>query len=291
MFLRRLLKEYVKGQKWTIGFCEQPIKDILEGQSLKINYLKDQPSDRWFADPFILDYNAETITVLVEEYLYKTRLGRIARLTIDRETYSIIDNELVLELNSHLSFPAIWRENNSIYIYPENANGLGLALYEYEQSSNKCKYVKTITPEPLADAIITDLFGDRLLFSTLIPTHNGNTLSVYYYQDEQIKKRCDFEFPSNIARNAGSWFKVDNDIYRPAQDCNAGYGKAVLLQKVAIKDGAFIFDTKRCIESPHSKFNTGCHTFNFYRGMTVLDFHGYRHKVAAELYKGITSFI
>ncbi len=291
MTIRQKLRLFVTEQRWTLGFIENPIDDIVSGGALVVHYIKGQPKDRWFADPFILSHNDETIVLLVEEFLYKTRLGRIARLTIRKKDYQLISDEVVLELNSHLSFPAIKRESGHVYIYPENAAGLGLALYEYDSQLNQCTYIKTISPKPLADAIITDVFGEELMFTTQIPDHNGKELSVYKFSSSIpfLSKVCSFE--SNIARNAGDWFKVDNTVYRPAQDCNGGYGMAVLLQKVCKESESFEFNTIRRIESTNPDYTTGCHTFNYYDGMCVIDVHGVKNSRASKVYRIIRRFL
>lgn len=291
MTIRQKLRLFVTEQRWTLGFIENPIDDIVSGGALVVHYIKGQPKDRWFADPFILSHNDETIVLLVEEFLYKTRLGRIARLTIRKKDYQLISDEVVLELNSHLSFPAIKRKSGHVYIYPENAAGLGLALYEYDFQLNQCTYIKTISPKPLADAIITDVFGEELMFTTQIPDHNGKELSVYKFSSSIpfLSKVCSFE--SNIARNAGDWFKVDNTVYRPAQDCNGGYGMAVLLQKVCKESESFEFNTIRRIESTNPDYTTGCHTFNYYDGMCVIDVHGVKNSRASKVYRIIRRFL
>lgn len=291
MSIKESLRTYLTGQKWTLGFIEESIDNVVKGEIINIHYLKGQPTDRWFADPFILDINSETITLLVEEYLYSTRLGRIAKLTIKKKDYCLIRNETILELDSHLSFPAILRDSDRIYIYPENAHGKGLALYEYSSKTGKCSYVKTITDLPLADAIITNLFGENLLFSTQIPTHNGKVLTIYRMSQDHPQKIKECVFPSNTARNAGDWFKVGGDIYRPAQDCNEGYGMAVILQKVYKQSDNFVFEDKVRIVSSHPLFTTGCHTFNYYNGLAVIDVHGYINPRVAKLYSKIRKYI
>ena len=285
MTFKQRIRSIVIGQRWTLGFTEEPIDKIIDGCSLNIHYLKGQPKDRWYADPFILKHDNEKIILLVEEYLYKTRLGRIAQLTISRKDYSLISDEVVLELDSHLSFPAIKRVGENVYIYPENANGLGLALYEYNSEKNQAVYLKTISDEPLADAIITSVFGNQLMFATTIPNHNGNILNVYDFDDNgHSVLKAKLYFPTNIARNAGDWFKVGNTVLRPAQDCNGGYGKSVILQKISHKGNEFEFEDICRIESRHPRYNTGCHTFNYHKGIGVIDVHGYIHYHLAAIY-------
>lgn len=284
MTIRQKIRLIFTEQRWTLGFIEDPIEDIVSGKDIVVHYIKGQPKDRWYADPFILSVDNNTIVLLVEEFLYNTRLGRIAKLTIRKKDLQLISDEVILELNSHLSFPAIKRDGGKVYIYPENAGGIGLALYEYDMKQNSCTYIKTISTEPLADAIITDVFGEELMFTTQIPKHNGNELTVYRFNNGTPLLITTCRFESNIARNAGNWFNVGNTVYRPAQDCNGGYGMAVLLQKVCRKADSFEFDTIRRIESKNPYYTTGCHTFNYYKGVGVIDVHGYIHCHLAAIY-------
>lgn len=270
-------KQWLYESRWTLGFIEATPKDILDGASYVVHYIKGMPKNRWFADPFILSVDEHHIDLLVEDFSYFTKKGIISRLTVDRYTYMLKIRQPILELPTHLSFPAILRQpDGTIIIYPENSESGKCAKYIYDATTNTCKCIGTLLDEPLTDAIVTNLFGDELLFSTHLPVSNaiGNILSVYT-TDGQLVQQCIFD--SNIARNGGDWFKVGDAIYRPAQDCNGGYGRAIILQEVTRKDGVFSFRDIRRIESTHPLYNTGMHTFNSFSGVTVIDMKGYRH--------------
>lgn len=273
MNIKKRIYKFINEQHWTLGFIEKPIEDIVKGIPFEIHYIKEMPHDRWFADPFILDYNDSTILVLVEEFCYDIRRGRIARLTIDRHTYTLLSYEIILDLPTHLSFPFIRRKNGKIYIYPENSESGSWNMYEYKLSSDTFSLVKTVSTEPLTDAIITDLIGDEMIFSTHLPTQNGNTLSVYA---ADAILRQELKFPTNTARNAGDWFCIGEKVYRPAQDCNNGYGCAVIIQEVTKTNDTFAFTDVCRIVSTNPKFTTGCHTLNHYNGLSVVDVHGWR---------------
>ena len=117
---------------WNIGFVENTLDEVIDGKSLKINWLKHDCKDRWFADPFILDVTDDKIYVLVEEYYYPHKRGRLAMLTVDRASNTLLKVDTILELDSHLSFPAIIRRDGKILVYPENFKGGGLKLYELD---------------------------------------------------------------------------------------------------------------------------------------------------------------
>ena len=288
MNIKHKLYNYIYEQHWTIGFIEQSISDIVNGNPYEIHYVMGMPCDRWFADPFIFDYNDNIIQVLVEEFCYKIRRGRIANLLIDRLTYKLLNYKIILDLPTHLSFPFIIRKEGKIYLAPENSESGSWTMYEYDSATDELKKVQVLSKEPLTDAIKTNLFRENFIFSTHLPSQNGNILSIYDEEGKLLQKRS---FPTNTARNAGDWFRIHNKIYRPAQNCNGGYGKSVVIQEVKrTEEGGFLFENICEIISTHPSFTTGCHTFNGYKDLIVVDVHGYRRPKlvkAVNKWKGI----
>ena len=135
---------YQKTQEsiWKIGFIQNSLDDILNGKPLSFKWVKMQ-SDRWWADPFILDETETEIILLVEEFKYKQKRGTIAKLAINKESMDVISDEEILVLDSHLSFPAIKRRFNSndknnfdVFVYPENSKRGVLKEYHYDQEKN-----------------------------------------------------------------------------------------------------------------------------------------------------------
>ncbi len=281
MNIIRRLHKTVCAVKWNIGFIEKPVSDLLEGKQCKINFLIHNYRDRWFADPWLISEDENEIKCLVEEKKFGIKQnGYISLLTINRQTYRLKERRTILELDSHLSFPATIEENGKLYIYPENAAGEGLGLYLLDKNFG-CVHVRNLSREGLADAVITDLFGERMMFATKLPNPNGDTLLAYRFDKEgNYKLEEDYHFENNIARNAGNWFKLGDRIYRPAQDCNGGYGKAVILQEVIRdNDGHFLFHNRQRIISPDSKLCLGLHTFNHLSNLIVVDAYGYKNPI------------
>lgn len=266
--------------KWTIGFIDNDLESIISGKTLNIHWIKHSYSDRWFADPFILDVTETEIILLCEEYYYPIKRGRIAKLIIDRKSYELKESQVVLELETHLSFPAILRKGNDVYIYPENSKKSKLTFYQYDVRHNQCIKCEDWIEEPLTDAIVTEIFGEKMIFSTKLPNQNKNILDVYHWEKEKWVELASIKFSDNMARNAGDFFIVNDEVYRPAQDCNKVYGGAVILQKVT-KALEFKFVNIRRIESDNSRYNVGCHTFNHYKGYTVVDAQGYKYPLIA----------
>lgn len=288
MSFRSKLYHFIYEQHWTLGFIEQPLKDIVEGKPYETTYVKGMPHDRWFADPFILDYDEDKIQVLVEEFSYNIRRGRIARLSIDRKSYRLLEYKIILDLPTHLSFPFILRKNGKVYICPENSASGSWNMYEYDPDTQQCIKVRTILKEPLTDAIITGLLDEEYVFSTHLPSQNGNTLSMYSVHGVLQQELA---FPAKVARNAGDWFRIDKKVYRPAQDCDHGYGCAVIIQEIKQADGSLKFNDICRIKSTHPKYTTGCHTLNHYNELSVVDVHGWRRPRLVKWVNNMTRLI
>lgn len=281
--MMNFFRKYATSNKWNIGFVENPLDDILDSKRpIIIHWMKHNEKKSWFADPFILDVDDLHIYVLVEEFFYPINRGRISKLTIERGTYQLKKIDVVLELPTHLSYPAIIRKNEKIYIYPENSASGKLSLYEYDVLTNECSFFKTLCERPLTDAIITDLLGESMIVSTELPNPNKNILG--FFQNGEKVKEC--KFRENVARNAGDWFAYKGKVYRPAQDCSETYGGAVILQKVFKNDaGNLEFENVRRLDSDNPSYNQGFHTFNHYQGISVVDAKGFRHPFANKIFQ------
>ena len=272
---------------WNIGFVENTLDGVINGEPLKIRWLNHECKDRWFADPFILDVTDEKIYVLVEEYYYPHKRGRLAMLTIDKACNKLLKVDTILELDSHLSFPAIIRRDGKILVYPENFKGGGLKLYELDLEKPALVNGQSISDALLTDAIYTELFGKKQIYSTEIPNPNGSILGVYE-KDETGKyiKVKEYHFPEKIARNAGDWFEYKGKKYRPAQESNVEYGHGISFQQIEETPEGLQFKELWRKTSPHPTMKVAFHTFNMYKGVMVMDCRGYRYRIAA----GIINF-
>ena len=119
---------------WNLGFIDS-IEDVMEGRPYRVHWMKHHYRNRWFADPFILSVTEDRIFVLVEEFLDSIKRGRISLLEIQKEDYSLQNITPCLELPTHLSFPAILRDGNRIWVYPENSASDCLSMYELSQEN------------------------------------------------------------------------------------------------------------------------------------------------------------
>ena len=281
--IKQLYYKFFGGWKYTIGFPQATLQEIMEGKPMKIKWLAENPTSSWFADPFILDVTDEEYVVLVEEMLLKKKKGVISLLIIDKETCKIKKHAIVLEEDTHLSFPNILRINGDIYIYPENCASLLLNLYKYDSSRKSFARVKKIAEGDFADSVMVELFGKKWLFTTKGTDFCPSELRIMKEggNSKMFEEFTTIVFPKKIARGAGSFFYYNGELYRPAQECDVCYGHSVSIQKVY---GSSMQDIKfkevLQLYSDNPNYELGLHTFNVYKGVIVVDAMGYKHKVA-----------
>ena len=275
--IERILN-FIKATKYNIGFIDGSLKSVLDGQEVKVNWLKHSYKNRWFADPFILDVTNDEIIVLVEEWYDLINRGRISKLTIDKKSYELKALKVMIDEGFHMSFPAITRKADGIYIQPECGLTRGLMEYKYDEMTDSFLRGKMISELPLADSVRNDLFGSDMMFSTKLPDANGKELGIYEWvrSTGQYEIKEYYHFEENISRMAGNFFTYNGNIYRPAQVCIKSYGDAVSLQKVTHDDREWYFKEIRRIYSPHPDYDLGFHTFNTYKDVIVVDALGYR---------------
>ena len=271
---------------WNLGFIEEGLSDTLSNQSPKIHWVKKRIKDRWFADPFILDVTDSEIIILAEEYCYNVHRGRIARVVIDRKTYEEMSFEIILELQTHLSFPFIIRKNGKIFLMPENSASGCSTVYEYNDANRKLTPLHHIAEEPFADATIFEMEGQSYLCTTMLPDTNSKSVKIYTLNKDAFKvvdRVATVKFPIVCGRNAGEVFTVDGQMYRPAQDCTLRYGHGVILQKMTMENGEWRLENVNSLYPKSFKYNQGVHTFNNFKGLIVIDGRGYRNPVIGRI--------
>lgn len=289
MSLKRELKQwYLRFTtfKWVVGIADFN-RDVVfsPDNKLKIHWIKKTPRGSWFADPFILSESEDVISLFVEEFFYSNKKGRISKLVVNKHTWKLEQVAPVIELNTHLSFPAYFREGGRVYIYPESTKSGKLTLYEYDENVGIVKAVKVICDSPLADAVLFEQDGHKKILATTSPYDNGKVLDIYPCDDNPaIEPERKITFKTNVARNAGLPFKIEDRIIRPAQDCTKTYGSCVVLQEMEVKDDEIDFKEIRRFYSPLFRYREAFHTFNVFENrLLAVDAEGFRYGLIAQL--------
>ena len=282
----------MRSDRWSIGFITDDVADVVKAERLNIHWMKHGYKDRWFADPYLLEVTDNHIVVLVEEFCYKIRKGRIAKLVISRPDYVLQDMKIILELPTHLSFPVIYEKGGEVYVMPENSKSGGISLYRYNAEAEMLELVHEVGHLPLTDAtIVRCRNGEEYVFSTKLPNPNGDELHIYPFDGDAMKMGekpiATVTFQGNIARNAGDAFYIGEQMYRPAQDCNKGYGNGLNIQQVNEVGDKFEFRTVNEFHGNDAKSALGYHTFNMRNGLIVVDGHCLRFPLVVKLLRAL----
>ena len=161
-------------------------------------------------------------------------------------------------------------------------------IFEYDTEHNRCISSEFLSQRKVIDGVMTDLFGDILLFGTEKPNSNGKDLNVYRKKADRFELSYQIHFSENIARMAGNIFIYQGNIYRPSQDCNKTYGNGVVIQKCDMQDGKLKMENVLRLYSSDEKYRFGFHTFNIYNDVIIGDALNFKHpwirKVAKSVY-------
>lgn len=267
-------REKLSFHRWNVGFIESSISDIIEADKPYVNWVRHDYTDRFFADPFILDYDDERIRVLVEEYPFFTRRGVVSMLIVDRKSYDLVDKHTIIDKEYHQSYPFILRHKGKTYIVPEASQSGGLWIYEFD--GDKVTNRELIINEPLLDSTIIEYDGRWWLFCTKRGNASNKDLFMYVSDDPLSGYKAIYSEPVKCdlssSRPAGYMIEQGGELFRVTQNCSETYGGGVQLTKITdLSENSFREILIKPIDVELSDFKEGFHTINEYRGLTVVD--------------------
>jgi hypothetical protein len=259
---------------YNIGFFNFD-EQVMSG-NVAIHWMAHSYKDRFFADPFILTVSGNEIKVLVEEYLYKDRRGRITLLTIKRDTYQLIRRKVLLDLPTHLSFPFIYRTETDIYVIPENSESGKLHAYRYDATEGTLYWVSTLVEQPVIDPVIIRNNSKYLLFGSLPGIKEHSDLFVWQSDRllegyKSVSSHPVINSRPDCARRGGDFFTVDGTVYSAVQSCVHSYGEALRLCRVNKLSSSSIEEKAITVLEPDKQYPDGLHTFNRYKDVCVVD--------------------
>lgn len=273
MSILRKIKESLVHYSWELAYFDYDKQILTQGLDFsKIHIVKNPYKNKWFADPFILQDTECELTLLVEEFDYDVNRGRIAQIKIDKSKDTIVSCDIILDLPTHLSFPAIYRINDKVFVHPENSASGASFIYEYDERSKKLINPIKVLAEPITDAIVVKEAEIFKMYATRLPDPNGCNLRTYVSKDFFGPYTMSYvdKIPHCCARMAGHFIMNDGKNVRPAQDCDGAYGKAVVF---------FDGHTKLGEIRPSTYKYAGVHTFNKLNNVCVIDIKRYDHSL------------
>jgi hypothetical protein len=254
--IRFHLHSLFKPEKWTVAKVQQSQAELLRsGLSGKIEWLPEAPAGEYYADPFGWMENGEP-RIIFEHYRYRNNKGHLSLL----KRNSI---ETFVRYEHHLSYPFVHHSAHGIRIMPECFESGNLLMFDEQDSATP----KVIMKDFIAvDPTLLEHNGKWWLFCTKADIYSNTELFIYHSNspegDWQPHANNPVKCDIRSSRPAGTPFKIDGKIYRPAQDCSTTYGAAVAITEItALSETTFSERIVRRIEpQPGWKFNSGLHT-------------------------------
>lgn len=259
---------------YNVGLFNFEAEPLLKG-NIMVRWLNHPYRDRFFADPFILDVTENEIRVLVEDLEYKTWKGNISLLVIDRKSTELKRKTMVLNLDTHLSFPFIYRENNEVYVIPENSASGSLRAWRYNADTERLESPVVLTGMPVVDPVIKKAGTHYFLYGSLQDRSENRDL--YLWQAEELLSHyelvCDHPIKSDnrCSRRGGDFFIVDEQLYGVAQSCVNSYGEATQICRAEFGADGRLTEQLAATILPDTQYPYGLHTFNVYKGVCVVD--------------------
>lgn len=241
------------------------------------------PDDRFWADPFVVDHR-DRFFIFAEEFLYKRNKGHISVLELDRGG-NLLNSSCILEKPYHMSYPFVFRVDESWYMIPETSENRTIELYQCLEFPYKWKFMMNLAKN--TDAVDTTLFrhDDIWWMFTAVSAHPGfpdyRELFVYYSDNlftANWQSHPENPVVSDIrsARPAGAIFCREGKIFRPSQDCSGRYGRAVNIHEIDELTKSGYSEHRIARIRPRWKPELkGLHTLNSADGILVADVYSY----------------
>lgn len=237
------------------------------------------PSDRFWADPFVVERDGES-HLFFEELLYADGVGHISHLRISADGVAS-KPEVVLESDHHLSYPYIVEDQEELYMVPESAAAGRADLYRCTRFPDEWEFVATLLDDvELIDPTLFRHDGRWWLFCCLNETgRRYGTDELYIYSSESLLGQTWEAHPLNpvisdvrCARPAGQPFVRGGALYRPAQDGSRTYGGSISLRRVVrLSRTEYEEEAAGDIHPGWGKQLAGIHTLNRSGSTSVVD--------------------
>ena len=195
------------------------------------------PGFRFYADPFPFEHRGRSY-LFVEDLDHRRGKAIISVLPFS-ETGPLGPAQPVLEEPWHLSYPHLIEHGGEVWMIPESAENKSIVLYRAVQFPNKWVRESVLVADiEASDATVIQHDGRFWMFAA---TRDGagswsDTLSIFYASDLLgpwvPHPRNPILVDQATARPAGAMVVRDGRLWRPVQDCTAGYGTGIGLAEI-----------------------------------------------------------
>jgi len=238
----------------------------------------------FWADPFVVERDGRKF-IFFEEFLGETSRGHIAAMEVypDGEVGETVN---VLVRDYHLSYPFLFEHDGSLYMVPECAEAGRVEVFRCERFPDRWESHAVLLEGVCAyDPTLIEHEGMWWMFVTIQNDRNSSDdeLHLFYASDPfdawVAHPLNPIRLDVRSARPAGSPYREQGKLFRPAQDCSSRYGSAISIQEVhcMTTEDYREFEVGR-ISADWSIGAHATHTVNKSNGLTVYDCEVKRRK-------------
>ncbi len=187
----------------------------------------------FIADPFFWPGRPET--VLCEHYTHRSGVGRLASMTVGNGTPKLSPIALPLADGVHVSYPYPWADGERVLCLPEMAAAGRQVLFEIREgrAAPVCVVAEEVA---MADPTLMREGGLYWIGYSDAAAGAYDNLCLMFAERLEGPWRAHPGNPVKLdarsSRPGGTPFRVDGQLYRPAQDCSRTYGGALAVNAV-----------------------------------------------------------
>ena len=276
-FLREEYTLAFRHEHWHVGIVDAPIHSFLEPDSRPdVHWFPLPDRGKYLADPFGLP-RGDRLEVLFEEFDLGTRKGVISAASWDAKG-GVSGPRVVLDLPFHASYPFLVERRGTVFCIPETSQGREVALYRAVEFPHRwTKEATLIRGVAAVDNTVFEHEGRFWLMHTDAEDGLFTKLRIWHAPDLlgpwQPHEANPVKTDIRSSAPAGTPFRFDGDLYRPAQDCSETYGGSVVLNRIVRLTTKEFREEQVAIVSPFrdGPRRQGIHTLSSVGDRTLVD--------------------
>lgn len=235
------------------------------------------PGYRFYADPFPFAFNGRTF-IFVEDFDHREGKGIISAIPFG-EGGQTGPAEPVLSKSWHLSYPYLFEHRGEVWMVPESSQARKISLYRSDPFPSRWVHdIDLIEDIDASDASLVQFGGKWWIFATVRSELGGEMDSLSLFCADDLFGPWS-PHPANPvlvdaagARQAGQFFLQEGRLWRPVQDCRAGYGRALGLAEVTLLNGQDYAQVIHTVLRPDANWpGRRLHTLNRFGRLECID--------------------
>ncbi|MBC8166369.1 MAG: hypothetical protein H7Y20_10915 [Bryobacteraceae bacterium] len=228
------------------------------------------------ADPFLLTHKGR-LWLFVEQVFYHDRVGRLACAEI-RSDGTPGEFTTILDTGSHLSFPFVFEDGDSVFMIPESSAAGKVWLYRAVDFPYVWKMEKMLFPYAAVDTTLHVQDGVYWFFTCLADPPLGAKMALLFRSDSLFGQWIPHEanpISSDIryARSSGRILRSHGRLIRQAQDGALRYGHAIRFSQITkLTPSAYEEAPVSALIPEDNSGMLGIHTYDRAGGFEVFDY-------------------